>query len=132
MEPWLVLILLAVGLGGFALYLWAVSWVIFDAHSRGTAKSLPLFLFGLFGPLAVAVWLVVRPSQRLAEKRPIDYADADDALAAAARLDMLGDWEEALALYQTSAQRWSEHRAYIEQCIEQINKKRSRATSSLF
>ena len=130
METWVALIVLAVGLGGFALYLWVVSWVISDAQKRGTTGGLPIFLFWFFGPLAVAVWLVVRPSQRLAEKQSVDYSNADDALAAASRLDTLGDWDQALALYQTSAQRWPEHQAYIERCVEQINEKRSRAAAT--
>ena len=56
------------------------------------------------------------------------YCDADDAenaLAAAARLDHRGDWNDAISLYQSIEERWPEHANYVHNCIRDIERKRS-------
>ena len=126
-EIWIALTLFAGAIGVLGLYVWAVSWAIADAQKRGQTGCLPMFLFYVFGPLAVVTWLAIRPQKRLVERKPEEYSNPDDALAAASRLDMQGNWDEALNLYRLSAERWPEHRGYIEQCVAQIDAKRGRA-----
>lgn len=126
-ENWFALAMLAGSVGILSLYVWVVSWAIGDAQKRGQTGCLPMFLFYVFGPLAVVVWLGARPPKRLVDKRPEDYSNPDDALAAASRMDMQGNWDEALNLYRLCAERWPEHQRYIEQCVKQINAKRGRS-----
>jgi hypothetical protein len=38
---------------------------------------------------------------------------------------MHGDWDEAIALYQSAAERWPEHVGYINECIKVINGKKA-------
>ena len=54
-----------------------------------------------------------------------DYQDAESALEAAADLDMLGDWDHAVSVYESAAAKWPEHREYVDACIRQINDKRT-------
>ena len=54
-------------------------------------------LVWLCGPVAAIIWLYVRPRTMLVDRPVDDYANADDAIAAASKLDMLGDWDEAVA-----------------------------------
>jgi len=57
--------------------------------------------------------------------------NAEDALLAACRLDILGKWEEATSAYRISAERWPEHRTYIERCIDKIEQKRGHQTTAI-
>lgn len=82
-----------------------------------------MLLFWLFGPLAALIWLKVRSKQSLSEIAPRDYPNPDDALAAASRLDSLGDWDAAIAIYQSVATRWSENATYCQNCIADIERK---------
>jgi hypothetical protein len=106
-------------------YLWTVAWAIGDAQRRGQGGGFIVFLFWLFGPLAALVWLILRPKQSLIERTPDDYTDPDDALAAASRLDSLGDWDAAVALYRSVAARWPEHSIYADNCISEVTQKQS-------
>ena len=108
------------------LYVWSIAWAIGDAQKRGHAGCLPICLFVCLGPFAIVGWLLLRPGKRVADKQFEDYEDADDALSAAHRLEMLGDWDAAIALYRHCAERYPEHKLYVEQCIEQIKEKQSR------
>ncbi len=54
-----------------------------------------------------------------------DYDNPDDAMAAASKLEMRGDWTASIDLYRHAAQRWPEHREYIEQCIDRVSEKQS-------
>ncbi len=119
--------LVAVACVGFFLtgYIGVGAWAVGDAQNRGQTGALVVFLFYLFGPLSALVWLMVRPRKTLAERLPCEYANAEDALAAATRLDMLGDWERAIAVYETAAQQWPEHQPYIDQCVARIQKKQA-------
>ncbi len=107
------------------LYLWSVAWAIGDAQKRGHSGCWILVLFWLFGPLAALVWLVSRPSTTVVERPPKNYTNPDDALAAASRLDSLGEWESAIGVYQNAAERWPEHAGYVESCIDSIRQKQT-------
>jgi hypothetical protein len=72
---------------------------------------------------------MIRPRTQLAAKSPEDYLSADDALAAAAKLDMLGDWEESMNLYRYSAERWPEQEGYANECIKVIAAKKANAAN---
>ena len=106
-------------------YLGGVAWAIGDAQRRGYGGGIVVLLFWLFGPFAALVWLICRPTQSLLERSPDDYHDPEDAIAAASRLDSLGDWDAAIALYRSAAERWPEHAKYIENCINDIIEKKA-------
>ena len=86
-----------------------------------------MLLMWLFGPPSAIVWLIVQPGAKLTERDPTGYSNAEDALAAASRLDTLGDWEAATAIYQGAAIRWPEHEEYIQRCLEHVREKQSLA-----
>ena len=109
-------------------YLWCVAWAIGDAQKRGQSGGFIVLLFWLLGPLAALIWLGVRPEQSLIERLPDDYNDPDDAIAAASRLDSLGDWDAAISLYRSVAERWPEHSTYVTNCIADIDQKQTAAT----
>lgn len=118
---------ITVVVGGFLLlilHLWAATWAIGDAQRRGQTGCLVLLVFYLFGFAGALVWLIVRPNSRLTERKFKEYATADDALAAASQLSTQGEWDAAIALYQTSAEKWPEHRAYATACIQQIEERK--------
>jgi hypothetical protein len=102
------------------IYGGSAAWVVSDAQKRGYSGTGPFFLLWICGPLGALVWLLVRPRTRLAERPPEEYSSADDALAAAAKLDMLGDWDEAIHLYRYTAEKWPEQQGYVDQCIKVI------------
>ncbi len=52
-----------------------------------------------------------------------DFHNPEDALAAASKMDMHGDWNEAIELYHCIVERWPEHMPYITECVEAINDK---------
>ena len=125
METLGMLLVLAVMLGLLGLYLWSVAWAIGDAQKRGHSGGGILVLFWLFGPLAAFIWYLTRPSTTVAERLPADYSNADDAMAAASRLDTLGDWDAAIQLYESISDRWPEHSPYTESCVDSIRRKQS-------
>ena len=127
MEIIPVIIVSVLFLSAIVGYLWCVTWAIGDAQRRGQGGGLIVLLFWLFGPFAALVWLAARPSQALIERAPSDYDDADDAMAAASRLDSLGDWDAALSLYRSIAERWPEHAPYVTNCIADITQKQTAA-----
>jgi hypothetical protein len=43
---------------------------------------------------------------------------------AASKLDMLGEWDQAVVLYQYTAAQWPEHDSYASKCVKLINDKR--------
>ena len=125
METVWILLITVVVLALVGVHLWCVAWVIGDSQERGAGGGGTLFLIWMFGPLAALIWLLTRPSTTVAERPANSYDNADDALAAAARLDKLGDWEAALEIYQDAAQRWPEHGDYIESCVTAIREKQT-------
>jgi hypothetical protein len=102
----------------------SAAWVVGDAQKRGYSGGVLFLLLWLCGPLSVLIWLFVRPSTRLVDRPVLDYTNADDAIEAASKLDVLGDWDEAIVLYQYAATRWPEHEGYVRKCINVINDKR--------
>src|SRR5262245_49133974 len=95
------------------------AWAIGDAQKRGQSGGVVVLLFWLFGPFSALVWLLTRPRSTLVERPREAYTNADDAIAAAAHLDTLGDWDAAMALYQDAGNRWPEHGAYLARCIQE-------------
>ena len=82
--------------------------------------------------LPIGIWLLVLLQQSSVRdsfqigRSSIDGADdAENALAAAARLDHRGDWDDAISLYQFIEERWPEHANYVHNCIRDIERKRS-------
>jgi hypothetical protein len=120
-----ILIWLAYTIAFLVVYGGSVGWVVRDAQERGYSGAALILLVWLCGPLAALIWLLVRPRTKLVERPVHGYATDDDALVAASKLDMLGDWDEATALYQHAAARWPEHGGYIEECIKVINDKKA-------
>jgi hypothetical protein len=125
MEIILVIIVCTVMLALLGGYLWIVSWAIGDAQKRGHGGGLVVLLFWLFGPLAALIWLVTRPKETLFEQRPESYDDPEDAMAAASRLDSLGDWSAASKLYQSIGERWPEHSEYVGNCLADVRRKQA-------
>ncbi len=109
-----------------AVFAGIAAWAAGDAQKRGyDGGTVFILLFLLVGPCGVFIWLLVRPKARLNERSAIEYGHADGALAAASRLDSLGDWDAAITVYQDAAQRWPEHEDYIQRCIEAISEKQA-------
>jgi hypothetical protein len=119
-----------VGLAYIITYLglWGAcaAWVVNDAQARGRS-GLAFLLLWTCGPFCALIWLLVRPGTKLAERPAGGYTNADDALAAASQLDILGDWDEAVDLYRYAATQWPEHGEYINQCINTIHSKKAAA-----
>ena len=108
---------------GMAIVVAAIAWAITDARRRGRTGGAIVLLLALFGPLSALLWLVMRPKTAVIDRNEADYDNADDALAAAAQLDHLGEWRAAAHLYQHAAARWPEHRPYVVQCLACICEK---------
>ncbi|MCA9267201.1 MAG: hypothetical protein KDA41_01960 [Planctomycetales bacterium] len=119
-----VLGLACVGVLGL-IWLWPAAWAIGDAQKRGVSAALPIAMFWLAGPFAALIWLAIRPAKAVDQKLPVDYRNADDALAAASQLDHLGEWDAAVSLYNHVALRWPEHAVYVENCVQKIRQKQA-------
>jgi hypothetical protein len=109
-----------------SLYVGCATWLFIDARKRGYPGVMVVLLFTLFCPFAVIVWIFIRPKAKVVIRPPAEYANPDDALAAAFQLDMDGDWDAAIVLYAEAARRWPEHEQYARGCITQVEEKRSR------
>jgi hypothetical protein len=127
LPPVYILIGVAFGLAFLVLWGACAAWVINDAQMRGHSGCVPVVVLGIGGPCSALIWLLVRPRTKLVERPNQDYENADDALAAASQLDMLGDWDEAIALYQYVATRWPAHGEYINACVNTIYDKKAAA-----
>ena len=108
-----------------AIYFVPAAWAVGDAQKRGQSGIAMIVLFWLFGPFSALIWLAMRSKQTMTQREPATYDNPDDALDSAARLDQLGEWDAAIALYQDASSRWPEHRDYVEACIESIRGKQS-------
>ncbi len=85
-------------------------------------------LRGILKARAITHWPTVEATvTTIADRAPGNYIDPNEAIAAAVRLDMLGDWEAAIALFETAAQNWPEHQRSIERCIRYIHQKQALA-----
>jgi hypothetical protein len=103
-----------------------LAWGVGDSQKRGQPGWLFIFLFVFLGPLGIIVWLIARPS-RLAQRSHESYGRAEDALAAASSLDQLGEWDHAIALYESIAHRWPGHKEFVVECQKLIKEKQSLA-----
>jgi FtsH-binding integral membrane protein len=106
---------------------WAgiAAWLTGDAERRGYTGVAPFFLFWMGGPFAVPLWFLIRPRTTLTDRLVQDFAGADDMLATASKLDRLGDWDAAAALYRDAAARYPEHANYALACLGAIDAKRA-------
>jgi hypothetical protein len=111
------------------LGLWIASavWAVRDAKKRRAIGRI-ILVFVLTVPFAPLLWLLVRPHRvRIGEGEPNTYDNPDEAIAEAVKLDALGDWDQAIALYRDAAIRWPEHSEYIQNSIGRIEAKRALA-----
>jgi hypothetical protein len=108
----------------FFVFAASAAWLVNDALERGYSGIMPFVLLRFLGPFGALVWLLVRPRTKLVERSVHDYANAEDALDAASKLDMLGDWDQAIALYEYAAENWPEHERYIKECVNVIEIKK--------
>jgi hypothetical protein len=120
-----ILIQLAFGITFLVVYAGSIAWLVGDAHKRGYSGIAPFFLLWIGWPVSALIWLLVRPRTKLVDRPVEGYANADDALVAASKLDMLGEWDGAIALYQHVAARWPEYENYIRECIKAIDSKKA-------
>ena len=109
------------------LHVGSAAWAITDAQKRGYSGDLVLMLVVLFGPVGAILWLIVRPKPEVVMQSPAAYANPEDAVAAAIRLDMQGDWDAAIATLPQVARRWPEHEQYVQECITRLEERRSQA-----
>jgi hypothetical protein len=103
-----------------AVFVSSTAWAITDARRRGRSGVGIVLMIALCGPFGALMWVVMRPQGLLLDRLPVDYDHPDDALAAAAKLDALGEWEHAAALYQHAALSWPEHRPYAVHCLARL------------
>jgi hypothetical protein len=100
-------------------------WIM-NPGNRSTPTEVVLGFAVLFVFPIVLLRLLLFMMDRPASTRRFDqFQNADEAISAAIRLDVLARWEEAAEIYRLSAERWPEHRPFIERCVEEIAKKRS-------
>lgn len=109
------------------LHVGSAAWAITDAQKRGYSGDLVLLLVVLLGPIGVVLWLVVRPKSKVVIRPPAEYANPEDAVAAAVQLEMQSDLDAAIALYREVARRWPEHENYVRGCITRLEEKRLQA-----
>src|SRR5262245_790459 len=107
---------LAFLVGFVVVYFGSAAWTVPDAQIRGVSGGLIFVLLWLFGPLSALVWLVARPRTTVAERSPTTYSNAEDAIDAAIKLDQVGEWDTAIGLYESIAERWPEHQKYTSAC----------------
>lgn len=121
----IVLFALLLGLlaGWFLLNASIASWAINDAQKRGQSGGIIVPLIWLCGPFGAMLWLMIRPKTRISELQPSDYDNAEDAMAAASRLDLMGDWDDAAALYEYVAKRWPQHADYAMNSLSALREK---------
>jgi hypothetical protein len=103
-----------------AVFVSSTAWAITDARQRGRTGVGIVLMIALCGPFGALMWVVMRPKTSLLDCLPRDYDHPDDALAAAAKLDALGEWGHAAALYQHAAITWPEHRPYVVHCLARL------------
>jgi hypothetical protein len=96
------------------------------ATSKGRKWTWGLLgFFSIFGIIAVVMLTDSRRNVRSSASSPTVYESADNAIAAAHDLEMQGEWEAAITLFESAAGRWPEHAEYIENRISDVRKKQS-------
>lgn len=95
------------------------------------AMMVPIFgpCFGLTLPIGIWALVVLCKSAVRAEfstptaGSEISFDNADDAIAAASKLNANGSWDASIAAYRAAGERWPEHATYIENCIADVQRK---------
>ena len=101
------------------------------AVAAASAMMVPVLgpCFGLTLPIGIwAIVLLRRDGVRdtfstTTSPAPGEFENADDAIAAASKLDTMGDWHASIAAYRAAAERWPEHSTYIDNCIADVQRK---------
>lgn len=101
------------------------------ALSAASAMMVPVLgpCFGLTLPIGIWTIVLLRRAGIRHEfsttTSPVSggIESADDALAAASKLNAIGDWHASIAAYRAAAERWPEHEAYIVNCIAEVQRK---------
>tara|TARA_A100001391_G_scaffold140046_1_gene98067 strand:- start:526 stop:909 length:384 start_codon:yes stop_codon:yes gene_type:complete len=104
-----------------AVFTGSVAWGVKEFQSRDVGAGWLLLLW-LFGPVTLFAWFAFRP-KRLVDRTLDDYTNADDQLAAAARLESLGELQAAQHLLGDASARWPEHDTYISNMMTEIDRK---------
>ncbi|TWT78639.1 hypothetical protein CA13_00350 [Planctomycetes bacterium CA13] len=104
-----------------AVFTGSIAWGVKEFQSRDAGSGWLLLLW-LFGPVTLFAWFAFRP-KRLVDRTPDDFSNADDQIAAAARLESLGDLKAAQHLLTNAAARWPEHDTYITNMMNEIDRK---------
>jgi hypothetical protein len=85
-------------------------------------------------PIAIAVrwslfprwnWRNLRPRLTTRPRCAGEYDNPEDALAAAARLEKRGEWDDAINHYRQAAARWPEHNEYAQECSNRVAQRQS-------
>ncbi len=104
-----------------AVFTGSIAWGVKEFQSRDAGAGW-LILLWLFGPVTLALWFVFRPT-KLIDRSATDFDNAEDQLAAAAKLESLGDWDASLRLLTDAAVRWPEHEEYIRNMTTEVERK---------
>ena len=99
----------------------AAGWYFDAVYLSPIAAVVWVKLFGI----PTIDWARFRMNLNSAQQSFADYGNPDDAIAAASRLDMSGDWNASIELYRLASERWPEHTEYIQNCIERVTAKQS-------
>ncbi len=135
------LLTLFAGMSAVALFYASGKLVVMRAGYRAAESY---FIVVYFSPIVVALAARWQPAAlrgcgnraqllvrrfisrcKAADPSSTDFDNPDDALAAAARLDMRGEWNASIDLYRRVAARWPEHAEYVGRCVDRIAEKQS-------
>lgn len=105
------------------------------AEYGGYIVALWLFHAIYFGPIVLAATIAVlrrvdwgqkrdEVLYRFLSPRQIDES-GDEHLAAAAKLEQSGEWDQAIHVYRIAAEKWPQHRSFANNCIASIKEKQS-------
>ena len=78
-----------------------------------------------YGPHAFLRWIEAPRIMKPFRRRELNDDTPDDSLAAAAKFDQQGRWQEAIDLYRTVVQKWPEQTEYVDNCLAAIEEKRA-------
>lgn len=127
----------------YALFACAPAMGIYGAWSTLKRQRYVMSLVGagcmlipLFSPwcgltIPIGIWSLilllsknVRGTFSATVATPVDD-NAEDAIAAAKKIENSGEWESAISLYSEVAARWPEHSNYVDNCIQAIRQKQA-------
>ena len=104
-----------------AIFTGSIAWGVKEFQTRDAGAGWLLLLW-LFGPVTLLAWFAKRP-KRLVDRTPDDFTYADDQIAAASRLESLGDLDAARRLLTDASSRWPEYDDYIRNMMTEIDRK---------